>query len=301
MKAKKITALLAASVVMGGSVHASLFLDDFSTDTSANYTGSTTWGSGSGAFDVSGGTLNVDGTPDTTAVVMHNTAQLEVGETVSVVSKASNSADLYLTISTSLTGPNASGSGMRFNWKSTGDFRARLYAGGNVEAGTDVVATGTDLTLYISRVTDTTYKVGYDNGSGIVVLANQDDGTDIFTVAGTAGVAGLNIGVEEWDSVSSLDNLQITAGVIPEPATLGLVGIAGVYRSVPVASTLVGGLRRVPDDRSLQRMSANRVASRPVSDESSVRIGHLAGSGEKLNAASAGYSVILQVRPRPVP
>ena len=66
---------------MSGISHGAVFFDDFSTDTSANYTGTQTFGSG-GSFSISGGTLNVGG--GGTYDVFHNTARLAVGETVSV-------------------------------------------------------------------------------------------------------------------------------------------------------------------------------------------------------------------------
>ena len=137
------------------------FLDDFSADTSTNYIGTATYGSG-GGFDVSGGTLNIDSSSYTTYDVFHKTARLEVGETVRVVSQQGNPTDLYLTVSTTTRGPNTPGEhGIRLNW--VGSFRARVYNNGdeaNMAFG-DAVASGSEVELYISRVTDTEYAVGY--------------------------------------------------------------------------------------------------------------------------------------------
>ena len=58
------------------------------------------------------------------------------------------------------------------------------------------------MTLYITRDTDTEYTVGYDaGGAGSNKLAG-------ISVAGTAG-KNLYIGVEEYGSNSSFDNLEI--------------------------------------------------------------------------------------------
>ena len=58
-------------------------LDTFSTDTSANYTGSDSFGSG-GSFTVSSGSLNLTPAGGNTYSVVHTTSNLEVGESYSV-------------------------------------------------------------------------------------------------------------------------------------------------------------------------------------------------------------------------
>ncbi|MBT3191934.1 MAG: sensor histidine kinase, partial [Verrucomicrobia bacterium] len=135
--------------------------------------------------------------------VFHKTARLEVGETVRVVSQQGNPPDLYLTVSTTARGPNTPGEhGIRLNW--IGSLRARVYNNGdeaNMAFG-DAVASGTEVVLYISRVTDTEYAVGYFAGTyGEGELAG-------ISIPGTAG-RDLYIGVEDYNSKSSFDNLQV--------------------------------------------------------------------------------------------
>ncbi len=192
--------------VIAGAAHAGRFLDDFSTDTSANYIGTVTYGKGPGGFAVSNGVLRVDGSDNTTYDVFHRAARLEVGEAVRVVSKAGNSHDLYLTISTSPRGPNTeSESGIRLNWTSgNGSFRARVYNRG-IESKASFggkVAVGTEFSVYIARTAEAMYTVGYDAGH-----AGAGDMTGI-TIEGTAG-REIYVGVEKYASVSSFDHLEI--------------------------------------------------------------------------------------------
>jgi len=190
-------------VVCSGT--AAPFLDDFSTDTLGNYVGTKTYGTGPGGFTVSGGTLNVDGTVGATYDVFHKTANLEVGETVRVVSTSGNPTDLYLSISTTTRGPNTTGEhGIRLHWNSPGTVRARVYNNGTAANTTfgGTVASGTEMTLFIMRNSDTEYTVGYDAGAaGSAALHG-------ITIAGTAG-QDLYIGVEEYASNSSFDDLEI--------------------------------------------------------------------------------------------
>ena len=156
--------LLIASVVLAGSVQAALFSDDFSTDTSANYVTTTTFGSGTPTHNVGTGTLNLVGAASTTQVVMHKTAMLEVGETVSI-DVISGPNNLYLDISNTLnggdpTGPNA-GDGIRLQWHSSG-IRGRVYNSGTGVNSGYIAAGVTPSTLWISRDTATTFSYGYD-------------------------------------------------------------------------------------------------------------------------------------------
>jgi len=172
-----------------------------------------TYGSGPGGFSVSDGVLNVDGRSSTTYTVFHKTAKLELGEFVAVYAPASNARDFYLTTSTTTRGPNTgTEDGIRFAVYGT-YFRSRTYRDGT---GTNIDypsedAGGKDLMLYIYRDTDTSYRVGYDAGDGIVVL-------DTIEILETAGVSGLYVGVEEYGSQSTFDDLQIAS--MSELATL---------------------------------------------------------------------------------
>lgn len=185
----------------------SAFRDDFSTDTSGNYVGTRTYGTGDCSFDVSGGTLNVDVKASTTYSVFHRMARLEVGQTVSIASVAANPLDLYLTVSTTSRSPNiGTESGIRFQWMTNGTFRTRVYRGGaetNYQYSNVVIA-GPKVTFYISRDSETMYSVGYDAGSGFVLL------DDSIHIPQTATISELHVGIEEYGSRSKFDNLKIT-------------------------------------------------------------------------------------------
>jgi hypothetical protein len=205
---KRMIIVMAVACLVPGTRFASAarFLDDFSTDTSANYIGTVTYGSGPGGFSVADGVLNMDGRTSTTYTVFHKTARLEAGELVAVFAPASNPRDFYLTTSTTTRGPNTgTEDGIRFAVYGT-YFRSRTYRDGT---GTNIDypsedASGKDLMLYIYRDTDTSYRVGYDAGDGIVVL-------DTIDILETAGVPGLYVGVEEYASQSTFDDLQIAS------------------------------------------------------------------------------------------
>ncbi len=207
------TATLLTAVALSGISQGAVFFDDFSTDTSANYTGTQTFGSG-GSFSISGGTLNVGG--GGTYDVFHNTARLAVGETVSVDVAPAGLTDFYLTVSTTDRGPNTgSEDGIRLNVANTTNIRSRIYNNGSA---TDVNYAGSydmslDYTLFITRNSDSNFTVGYDNGGGIVQL-------DTYDVA-AVGTQELYIGVENFGSTMAFDNLQI----VPEPSALALLGL----------------------------------------------------------------------------
>lgn len=182
------------------------FIDDFESDTTADYIGTRTYGNGSVAFDVSNGVLNVVTGNATTYSVFNRTARLEVGECVSVVSMANNATDLYLTVSTIARSPNTgSEDGIRLQVQTAANIRARIYRDGAesvVNYGS--YPTGGDLRLYVFRITETTYSVGYDGGGGLVILGEAID------IPQTAGVAGLYVGVEGYGAAARrFDNLQI--------------------------------------------------------------------------------------------
>lgn len=212
----KLTLAALTTAALVGSANAAPFLDDFSSDTSANYTGTQTFGSG-GSFAISGGTLNVGG--GGTYDVFHNTARLAVGETVSVDVAPGGSTDFYLTVSTTDRGPNTgSEDGIRLNVTNNTLIRSRIYNNGS---NTNVDYAGSynmnlDYTLFITRNSDSNFTVAYDNGSGVMSL-------DTFDVA-AVGTQELYVGVENFGSTISFDNLQI----VPEPSSLALLGLGGL-------------------------------------------------------------------------
>lgn len=210
-----LAALLPTTALADGEP---IFLDDFSSDTSANYIGTVTYGS-SGTFNISGGTLNLAPGVSSTFDVFHNTAQLEAGQFVSVFAPAANPRDFYLTVSTTTRGPNTgTEDGIRWQVLTSGTFRSRTYRDAsctNIDYSSSDAAL--DLTLYVFRDSETSYRVGYDAGSGIIIL-------DTLTITQTAGTAGLYVGLEAYTSgTRSFDNLLIdvisslTVSIVKEP------------------------------------------------------------------------------------
>jgi len=193
---KLTKAIITVMLVLQGVACAAPFLDDFETDTSANYTDTVTFGSGTPSFNVTGGMLNVLNDGNITYDVFHNTARLAIGETVSV-DLLSGAQDVYLTISTTNRGPNTgSEDGIRLNW--IGSMRARIYNDGS---GENIVHAdeATPSSLYITRDTDTSYTYGYDS---------TELNTGV-TIAGTAGI-DMQVGIETYGSGTRVwDNLQI--------------------------------------------------------------------------------------------
>ena len=208
---------IAAILALASQVSAADFLDNFSTDTSADYVYTSTFGTDTATWDVSGGTLNlpVSGGGTQTANLFYDTATFAIGETVSV--DISGPDDAYLTVSTTTVAPNVgSNDGVRFNWKTDGTFRARRYTNGsgtdtNFDSSFDTGAS-TSVTLYLTRESDNTFSAAFDSGSGLTQL-NTTGGTEkqIFT-AGDTGNGALYIGVETFGSgVRNFDNLQVSA------------------------------------------------------------------------------------------
>ena len=215
---KQTTLLTIAAFGLVTSANAAPFLDDFSSDTSANYTGTQTFGSG-GSFAISGGKLNVGG--GGTYDVFHNTARLAVGETVSVDVAPNGSPDFYLTVSTTDRGPNTgTEDGIRLNVQNGSNIRSRIYNNGSLSTANygGSYNLNLDYTLYITRNSDSNFTVAYDNGSGVVSL-------DTYDVA-AVGSQELYVGVERFGSTMAFDNLQIVA--VPEPGSLALLGLGGL-------------------------------------------------------------------------
>ena len=195
------------------------FVDYFSSDSSADYVYTSTHGTDSATWNVSGGALNlpVTGGSGQTANIFHSTAMFEIGETVSV--DIYGDADDYLSVSTTTRGANTSGEdGVRLHWKADGTFQAKNYLNGTPTVVTfdSSFDTGvsTSVTLYLTRETDNTFSAAYDSGSGLTQL-NGTGGTEkqIFT-AGDTGNGDLYIGVETWqEGARTFDNLWAGSGV----------------------------------------------------------------------------------------
>ncbi|MFI4860015.1 MAG: PEP-CTERM sorting domain-containing protein [Phycisphaerales bacterium JB063] len=200
------------------------FFDDFSSDTSLNYTGTVTYGGAGGGFDVTGGTLNVDASGGRTFDVFHNTANLEAGEYVSVDVLPGQPTNFYLAVSTTTRHPGTgSEDGIRLGFTDSNTLVSRPYEDGS-SPGTIAYApvlADTEVTMYILRNTDTSFSVGYDDGGGFTVL-------DTYTLA-AVGSQDLFIGVEDFGSTMSFDNLTIgDIAEIPEPGSLALLGLSAM-------------------------------------------------------------------------
>ena len=210
MKYTNHAAIFVAAFAMTGFSKGAAFFDDFSADTSANYIGTRTFGSGSPSFNVSGGTLNVVNTGNQTDNVFHSTAQLEAGEYVRVTVPVGTRTNLRLTVSTTTRGPNTgTEDGIRYLFysNSTSELRTEVYRDGVVTStsyfGVPTGWTG-DLTMYVFRDTNTSYRVGYDTGSGVSIVGPA------ITINETSGASGLYIGVEGYATATRrFDNLEI--------------------------------------------------------------------------------------------
>ena len=203
---------LALGGVMSSTAWSAPFLDEFSTDTSASYLGTNTYGSG-GSFNVSGGSLNVDPGSNNTYNVFHNSAQLAAGEFTRVTIPSGSEAQFRLTVSTTTRGPNTgTEDGIRFFLASTTELRSETYRDGSattISYGSHPAGWTGDLTMYVLRDTNTSYRVGYDTGSGVVFL-------DTITIAETAGQAGMFVGVEGYSGgARAIKEIEIGTASFP--------------------------------------------------------------------------------------
>ena len=217
-----------ATALPAAIISTAVFVDDFSTDTSADYVFTDTFNSG-GSYTVSGGTLNVTSASNNTADVFYDTAIFEIGQTVSV--NISGNKNTYLSVSTTTRAANyASEDGIRLNWEIDGTFKAKNYTNGSAlspitfDSSFDVDAGS--VTLYLYRASDNEFAAAFDGGSGFTWL-NTTGGTERedFTV-GDTGNGALYVGVETYNpGTRNFDNLTLS---VPEPSSTALLGLGGL-------------------------------------------------------------------------
>ncbi|MDG1358603.1 MAG: PEP-CTERM sorting domain-containing protein [Akkermansiaceae bacterium] len=216
-----------ATALPAAIISTTVFVDDFDTDTSADYILTDTFLTG-GSFNVSEGTLNVTSASNNTADVFYDTAIFEIGQTVSVdLSGAKNS---YLSVSTTTRAANTgTEDGVRLNWETNGTFQAKNYTNGTAstlgfDGAFDVDASS--VTLYLYRASDNVFAAAFDDGSGFTWL-NTTGGTERedFTV-GDTGNGALYVGVETYNpGTRNFDNLTLS---VPEPSSTALLGLGGL-------------------------------------------------------------------------
>ena len=237
LQMRKLTALtaMAAFGLTTSVVHAAPLVDDFSSDTSANYTGSNSFNSG-GSFDISGGTLNVTAGTNNTFSVVHNTSSLGIGETFSIDvvtpstgagnnSGGSDAARLMLTTGTGQ--PNGSSTfGFRLRIDSNTNIKIQTYSStSSTNVDTGVSPTVAPDTFWIDRVTATSFEFYYGSaGSRTLIGTGNLEASDV--------VNPIHVGVQGFANPTELhqfDNLQIQAiSSIPEPGSLALLGMGGL-------------------------------------------------------------------------
>lgn len=209
-------------------ISTAVFVDDFSTDTSADYVLTDTFNTG-GSYTVSGGTLNVTSAPNNTTNVFYDTAIFEIGQTVSV--DISGPKDIYLSVSTTTRAANTAGEdGIRLNWTTGGTFQAKNYTNGSLSSivfDNSFDVDTSSVTLYLYRASDNVFAAAFDDGSGFTWL-NTTGGTERQDFAvGDTGNGALYVGVETFNNTGTrnFDNLTLS---VPEPSSTALLGLGGL-------------------------------------------------------------------------
>ena len=229
---KTTLSIIAAIAALTGASQAALFADDFSSDTSGDYTGTVTFGSnGTGdagiGHTVHDGFLDLDSweTTSRTYSVFHSTAGLEVGETFSVdflihgsTANDNNSSDMRISINgKAAVGPNFdSGRGIRI-LKTASSFQTSTYGGAGTTPGETIAVSYTGaINMFITRLTPDTFSYGFDD----------NEVGSVLTINGVASDTALFVGVEAFGrSERRFDNFEVA---VPEPSSAALLGLGGL-------------------------------------------------------------------------
>lgn len=221
-KKKALLGAIAVGAAFGGTTASAAFLDDFSSDTSANYFFEDSYRSG-GSFDVSGGTLNITtGANNTATVTTIDPVPFAVGQRLAVDVPAQAGANgLFLTLGTAAGQPG--GDDIGYRWR-------RDAGGGGLRPASDDDGIFADIadpdkssaaTLWIDRVAADTFDFYFQLPGEPRLFV----GTDVYAALATE--TDLHIGMQAFDSSAqtySFDNLR----VVPEPSSLAIISGLGV-------------------------------------------------------------------------
>ncbi|WP_425398956.1 LamG-like jellyroll fold domain-containing protein [Aeoliella sp.] len=208
------------AVAWAGQSASADFLDDFETDTSANYSFEDSYGGG-GSFDVSNGTLNIASSGNNTAMAYTTaTVPFAVGESLGVdVAGLSGSAGVFLTLGQGAGQPSGGNSGYRWRRDING-LRPQAADDGILIVTADPDP-ASNATLWIDRVAADTFEFKFQ-------LEGEFARTSIFTdtYAALAGLAEMHIGMQHFGGSAAtrpFDNLRIVdTAIIDNPPTLTL-------------------------------------------------------------------------------
>jgi hypothetical protein len=240
---KHLLPLLLAGFTLQSANAASYLIDNFDTDTSANYTTYKLLDQGAGTTNVSlvisGGTASNTSSGTTGAEqslhLNNTTISLAVGESLvgftPTVSGSGNDFGIVIatTPSSSLGNPVAGDvrSGMNFlfiSFRSPTQLNSRGYAGGTIEVAQAQAFSVDPDSLYIERTDTNTFDFGYFTGltKTSMVVRNVADGSVFNRVGFYSDLRADGVGYNGFDSLN----------VIPEPsaALLGGLGLLDLLR-----------------------------------------------------------------------
>ncbi len=225
--------LLTGAVVLGlAAASQAVLIDDFNDTDVSEYTATVILDANGGAgntFAVQSpsGTMEVntsvyDGIEQ--MAIVRSGLSLAVGEEVQVDlthSGASQDIGLYVGGTTPVAGTRQDY--VAVYARGDGALYSRGFDGTS-EYGLDGAGVQPYTQLFIARTAANTYETGYYNGATRNVISTRTPGT-----ANDGTVVGFYTDVRGAGTLGNLDNLQ----VIPEPATIGLIGIfgAGLFAS----------------------------------------------------------------------